>query len=94
MILIFLLHITSIFAKDRNSPDKEGRNLLEISDKTQHFILYGQPRFNTSCDLESSVAAYECEDRVLLFLIRNFSCKNLNTIKYFLSKLMFTSPVF
>jgi len=80
MILIFLLHISSIFAKkgnDGNSTHIGSRNLLEISDKTQQVNLYGQPRFNTSCDLESLEAAYECEVRVYFY----FSCKNLNTIK-------------
>ena len=94
MILIFLLNISSIFANkgnDGNSTVRESRNLLKISDKTRQVNLYGQPRFNTSCDLESLEAAYECEVRVYC-LFRNFSCKNLNTMKilYFLSKLMFS----
>ena len=71
MIWIFLLNISSIFAKkgnDRNSTLPENRNLYGISDKTTLANLFGQPRFNTSCDLESLEAANECEDRVLNFL--------------------------
>ena len=67
MILIISLYISSIFAKngnDGNSKSSENRDFLEISDKTKQFNLFAQPRFNTSCDLESLEAANECEDRV------------------------------
>merc|ERR1711868_227945 len=70
MILLFLLHISSIFAKkgnDGNSTVRGSRNLLEMSDKIQQVDLYGQPRFNTSCDLESLEAAYECEQYLQSF---------------------------
>ena len=70
MILIFLLNFSSIFAKngyDGNSTLSENRNSLEILDKTKQVNLFGQPRFNTSCDQESLEAANECEVRVLIF---------------------------
>ena len=70
MILIFLLHISSIFAKKGNGGNSTlsvSRNLLEIPNKTKQVNLFGQPRFNTSCDLQSLEAANECEARVLNF---------------------------
>ena len=64
MSLIVLLHISSIFARnDGNSTVIVSRNLLEIPDKTKPVNFFGKPRFNTSCDLESLEAAYECEAR-------------------------------
>ena len=63
MTLIFLLHISSIFAKK-----EDGWNSTlfekEILDPMKG-NLFGQPRFNTSCDLESLEATNECEVRVL-----------------------------
>ena len=75
MILIFLLHISSIFAKKGNAGNStlsESRKLYEILDKTKQVNLSGQPRFNTSCDLESLEAANECEARVSIFFILKF----------------------
>ena len=75
MILIFLLHISSIFAKkenDGNSSLSENRNLYEIPVRTKHVNLFVQPRFNTSCDIESLEAAKECEAPVLNFCILKF----------------------
>ena len=43
----------------------ENLYLYEIQDQTKQVNLFGQPRFNTSCDLESLQAANECEARVL-----------------------------
>ena len=64
MTLIFLLHISSIFAKK-----EDGLNTTlfenEILDQSQQGNFFGQPRFNSSCDLESLEAANECEARVL-----------------------------
>ena len=64
MTLIFLLRISSIFAKK-----EDGWNSTlfenEILDSKKQGNLFGQPRFNTSCDLESLEAANECEVRVL-----------------------------
>ena len=79
MILIFLLNISSIFAKkgnDGNSILLENRNLYEISDQTKQGNLFRQPRFNASCDPESLEAANECEDRVFNFIIRKFPIKD------------------
>ena len=68
MILIFLLHLSSIFAKKGDAGNSTlSENLLEISYKTKQVNLFGQPRFNTSCDQDSLEAANECEDRVLIF---------------------------
>ena len=63
MTLIFLLHISSLFAKK-----EDGWNSTLFDNKIQDprkGNLFGQPRFNTSCDLESLEAANECEVRVL-----------------------------
>ena len=64
MTLIFLLRLSSLFAKK-----EDGGNLTlfenEILDETKQENLFGQPKFNTSCDLESLDAANECEVRVL-----------------------------
>ena len=64
MTLIFLLRISSLFAKK-----EDGSNSIlfenEILDQRKQGNLSGQPRFNTSCDLESLEAANECEVRVL-----------------------------
>ena len=71
MILIFFLHLSSIFAKKGNAGNStlsENRTLFEIPDQTEQVNLFGQPRFNTSCDQESLEAANECEDRVWIFL--------------------------
>ena len=68
MALIFLLHISSLFAKKENSGKLtlfESQNFYEIQDSTKQGNLLGQPRFNTSCDIESLEAANECEVRVL-----------------------------
>ena len=68
MTLIFLLFISSIFAKKEDSWNSTlvvSRNLHGIQDGTKQENLFGQPRFNTSCDLESLEAANECEVRVL-----------------------------
>ena len=43
----------------------ESRNFFETQDRTKQENLLGQPRFNTSCDLESLEAANDCEVRVL-----------------------------
>ena len=70
MILIFLLNISSIFAKKGNGGNStlsENRNSYEIQDQSKQVNLFGQPRFNTSCDHESLEAANECEDRVQIF---------------------------
>ena len=75
MILIFLLNFSSIFAKkgnDGNSTLLGNLNLYEIQDQTKQVNLFGQPRFNTSCDLESLEAANECEDRVLDIVFQKF----------------------
>ena len=68
MTLIFLLHISSILAKKEDGGNLslfESRNLHEIQDGTKQENLFSQPRFNTSCDLESLEAANECEVWVL-----------------------------
>ena len=67
MTLIFLLHISSILAEkeDGRNSTLESRNFYEVQDSTKQGNLFGQPRFNTSCDLESLEAANECEVRVL-----------------------------
>ena len=64
MTLIFLFHISSIFAKNE---DGWNSTLVEndILDHGKQGNLFGQPRFNTSCDLVSLEAANECEVRVL-----------------------------
>ena len=64
MTSIFLLHISSIFAKKE---DAWNSTLFEneILNQRNQGYLFGQPRFNTSCDLESLEAANECEVRVL-----------------------------
>ena len=64
MTLIFLLHISSLLAKKE---DRWNSTLFEneIQDQTKLENLFGQPKFNTSCDLESLEAANECELRVL-----------------------------
>ena len=63
MTLILLLHISSLFAKK-----EDGWNSTlfenEILDQGKQGNLFGQPKFNTSCDLESLEAAIECEVRV------------------------------
>ena len=61
--MIFLLLISSLFAKKE---DGWNSTLFEnkILDPRKGNLL-GQPRFNTSCDLESLEAANECEVRVL-----------------------------
>ena len=65
MILKVLLHISSIFA------EKEIDDYSTLSENNYSKLnLYVQPRFNTSCDLESLEAANECEARVLNFLIQ------------------------
>ena len=90
MILIFLLQITSIFAKkgnDLNSTLSENPNLLKISYKTKQVNLFVQPRFNTSCDLESLEAANECEARVLIFNdVRILLQSNFSSKSYFFGK--------
>ena len=71
MILIFFLHISGISAKKRidgNSNLSENGTLYEITDNKKQGNLFGQPRFNTSCDLESLEAANECEARFLNLL--------------------------
>ena len=75
MILIFLLNFSSIFAKKRNDGDSTllgNVNWYEIQDQTQQVKLFGQPRFNTSCDLESLEAANECEARVSNIVFQKF----------------------
>jgi len=96
MILIFSLNILSIFAKkgnDGNSTLSENGNFYEIPDKTEQVNSYGQPRFNTDCDIESLEAANECEARVLIFLwLTNMLYKDFNIIKFFIQKLLFSNP--
>ena len=63
MILLFLLGVKGIFPRILNSETKQNRveekfNEKEISD------FVGEPRFNTSCDSDSLVAAAFCEDRL------------------------------
>ena len=101
MILIFLLNFSSSFAKngyDGNSTLSENRDLLKILDKTKQVNLFGQPRFNTSCDLESLEATNECEVRVSNFFLRvlkfltNCIMLELERIKLFILKLFFSNP--
>ena len=63
MTLVFLLRIPSLFAKR-----EDGWNSTLFENEIlepRKGNLFGQPRFNTSCDLESLEAANECEVRVL-----------------------------
>jgi len=76
MLLIFLLHVSSTFAKK-----EDGWNSTlfknEIQDRTKQVNLYGQPRFNTSCDLESLEAANECEkDLQIVFSECSENCED------------------
>ena len=71
MILIFLLQISSISARKGihgNSTLSENGILYEITDNKKQGNLFGQLRFNTSCDLGSLEAANECEARILNLL--------------------------
>ena len=92
MILIILIHILSISAKKRNdghSTLSESRDLLEMSDKIKLVNFHGQPRFNTSCDLESLEAANECEARVLICC--NYEIFNIGRIWIQIFRLKVTS---
>ena len=63
MILIFLLYVGGIFAKDSRS------EIVENDLDTKFYGLekldfVGEPRFTASCDSESLDAAALCEERL------------------------------
>ena len=65
MILVFLLYLRGIFAKNRFYEISNERMGNEFLKKIGEENYFGQPRFNASCDKESLEAATECEERNL-----------------------------
>ena len=59
MIFLFIFYTRSLLAND-----VKNYGIFEQETETKNFSK--QPRFNSSCDTESFIAATYCEDRVLI----------------------------
>ena len=64
MILIYLFYSRGLLANDLNFSKLKSYGRFQLETETENFSM--EPKFNSSCDTESFVAATYCEDRVLI----------------------------